>query len=314
MENSLTVKIAKWIGISSQVVDKVFGTFLIILIIWIIRKITFRLIQKAIDTRDLSDRDLERIYFAKRAINYIFATIAILLIGRIWVSGFRNLGTFLGLLSAGVAVALGDLLSSFVGWLFILLRRPYAVGDRIEIDGHLGDVVDIRLFNTYLLECGNWVEADQSTGRILLIPNNFIFKKPIANFTQGFNYIWDEVPVLITFESDWKKARKILEEIAIKIGSPMVEDAKKQLKYVASEHRIIFKTLTPIVYLSVQDSGILLTIRYLTPPRKRRTNQGLIWEAILEAFEKEGRIDLAYPTQRTYLNFVEGKVETRPKE
>jgi small-conductance mechanosensitive channel len=218
------------------------------------------------------------------------------------------------LLSAGVAVALGDLLASFVGWIFILLRRPYEVGDRVEIDGKLGDVIDIRLFNTYLMECGQWVDADQSTGRILMVPNGYVFKKSIANFTAGFDFIWDEIPVLVTFESDWRKARRILQDIADRIALPMAESAKTQIHRAAGKHMIVFKKLTPIVYTSVKDSGVMLTIRYLTPPRQRRNNATQIWEAILDAFAKEPSIDLAYPTQRAYLNFVEGKPAMRPKD
>jgi len=257
--------------------------------------------------------DAQRKYFARRTVTYTLTVIAFLLIGRLWVSGLRNLGTFFGLLSAGVAVALGDLLSSFVGWIFIFLRRPYDVGDRIEIDGQMGDVIDIRLFNTYLMECGHWVDADQSTGRTLMIPNGYVFKKHIANFTQGFDFIWDEIPVQVTFESDWKRARDILTEISDRICMPMSKDARSQIHRASGKHMIVFKKLTPIVYTTVKDSGIMLTIRYLTPPRQRRGNATKIWEAILDAFANEPKIDLAYPTQRAFFNFVEGKPDTMPK-
>ena len=91
------------------------------------------------------------------------------------------------------------------GWLFIVGKRPFTVGDRIEVDGSAGDVIDVSLFQFTMLEIGNWVDADQSTGRIIHVPNRFAFNKSLANFTQSFGFIWNEANVLITFESDWER-------------------------------------------------------------------------------------------------------------
>ena len=138
------------------------------------------------------------------------------MIGSVWLSEFKELGTFLGLLSAGIAVALKDPIINFVGWLFIILRRPFTLGDRIQILGHSSDVIDIRLFQFTLMEIGNWVEADQSTGRIIHVPNGKVFVDTVASYNKGFHYIWNEMPVMITFESNWEKAKNILSVIAKK--------------------------------------------------------------------------------------------------
>lgn len=209
------------------------------------------------------------------------------------------------------AVALQDPLTNLAGWAFLMMRRPYVVGDRIEIGGHVGDVIDITPFQTYLMECGNWVGADQSTGRLLAIPNGTVFKTGSANYTRGFEYIWEELPVLITFESNWKKAKQALAKIAETVAAPMSGDAHEQLRRAASKQMIFFTTLTPIVYTNVQDSGVLLTLRYLTPVRQRRGNAEKVWEAILEVFGRNEDIDFAYPTVRYYRNFVEGKPGAR---
>jgi small-conductance mechanosensitive channel len=219
----------------------------------------------------------------------------------------------LGLVTAGLAIALQDPLSNLAGWLFIVTRRPYSVGDRIEIAGQIGDVIDIRLFQTYLMECGNWVGSDQATGRVLGIPNGMVFKSTSANYTSGFEYIWDEIPVLVTFESDWRKAKRLLEGIAESVAQPMSADSQRQIRRAASKQMIFFQKLTPIIYTSVQDSGVLLTMRYLTPPRQRRGNAQLIWEAILDAYAHETDIDFAYPTMRQFRNITEGKPGTRPE-
>ena len=251
--------------------------------------------------------DVKRHYHWRRAINYLSGFVLVVLLSGVWMTGLDNSATFVGLITAGIAIALQDPLADLAGWLFITVRRPFAVGDRIEISGHTGDVIDIRLFHTYVLECRNYIQADQSTGRVLSIPNGMIFKSPLANYTSGFEYIWDEVPVLVTFESDWKKAKEILTRIAESVAEPFSAGAAEQIRRAANKQMIFFQNLTPIVYTEVRDSGVLLTLRYITPPRKRRGNAEKLWEAILEAFGEESSIDFAYPTVREYRNNIEGK-------
>ena len=138
-----------------------------------------------------------------------------------------------------------------------------------------------------------------------------INKTPNANATSGFNYIWDEVPVLVTFESNWRKAKKHLSEIANTIAQPLSTDAQAQIRRAARKQMIFFQNLTPIVYTDVRDSGVLLTIRYLTPPRQRRDNRQRIWEAILDLFDQENDLDFAYPTIR-YLRHGESPQQSDP--
>jgi small-conductance mechanosensitive channel len=177
--------------------------------------------------------------------------------------------------------------------------------------GHMGDVIDIRLFLTYILECGKWVDADQSTGRIVMLPNGMVFQAPVANFTRGFDHIWDEIPVLVTFESDWRLAKQLLTEINSELAAPLARNAQQQLKQTARDHALFLRNLTPIVYTAVHDCGVMLTLRYLTPARQRRANREKIWEAILDAFSDQDGIDFAYPTRRTYINYIEGKPGAR---
>ena len=221
------------------------------------------------------------------------------------------MGTFLGLLTAGIAIALRDLIADIAGWLFILTRRPFEVGDRIEIGGQRGDVVDVSAFKFAIIEIGNWVDADQSTGRVIHIPNADVFRKPIANSTLEFPFLWNEVPVLVTFESDWRRAKKLLLGIVQKRAGPLVAQAERSLKHSNRKLLIRFTKLTPTVYTDVRDSGVMLTIRYLCPPRRRRSTAEEIWEDILDAFSAEACIDLAYPTMRAYVNAVEGKPGAR---
>ena len=237
--------------------------------------------------------------------------LGLFVIGRTWFEGFQSISTFLGLVSAGIAIALRDPIVNLAGWVFIVWRRPFQVGDRIQIGEHTGDVIDLRVFQFSLLEVGNWVEAEQSTGRIIHVPNGQVFTATQANYTQGFQYIWNEIPVLVTFESNWQKSKEILQEIGTRHAQQLTRSAEQRIREAARRYMIYYSALTPTVYTSVRDSGVLLTIRYLCEPRQRRGTAQSIWEDILREFAQHDDIDFAYPTQRFYDNALEGKAGTK---
>lgn len=259
-------------------------------------------------------KDVRVQYNLRKTITYVTFAIGTFLIGRIWFQGFQALSTYLGLVSAGLAIALQVPLVNLAGWAFILSRKPFSVGDRIQIGDHRGDVIDQRIFMFSLMEIGNWVDADQSTGRVVHIPNGKIFTEMLANYTSGFQYLWDEIPVLVTFESDWRKAKEILLKIGQKHAESLGESAERRIRQAAKKFMIFYSKLTPIVYTTVKDSGVLLTIRFLCEPRQRRGTEQAMWEDILDEFAAHKDIDFAYPTQRFYKNDIEGKSGTKPKK
>ncbi len=297
--------IENYIGLSPQHQSQILVSVITVLVIWIIQRTIIKFLVNRIEDPPVR-------YQWQKVIKYISVTIALILLIRIWFGAFTSLGTYFGLLSAGLAIAFKDLLVNMVGWMFILTRQPFKVGDRIEINNITGDVIDIRLFQFSVIEIGNWVDADQSTGRIINIPNGIIFSTPQANFTLGFEYIWHEIPVLVTFESDWKKAKKILTEIITEHSGDFSQNAAEQLRKASRKFLIYYKNLTPIVYTTVKDSGVLLTIRFICHVRQRRTLEEKIWEDILERFAQHDDIDFAYPTQRFFDNLKEGKPGTKP--
>jgi small-conductance mechanosensitive channel len=250
-------------------------------------------------------------YFWHKVVGYSITGLMVLIVGAIWFYGVQNLATFLGLLVAGLIVALQEPLSNLAGWMIILARHPIALGDRIEINKIQGDVIDLGPLYFSIMEIGEWVDADQSTGRIIHIPNRMVFSNAIANYTQQFPYIWNELPVSITFESNWQKAKEILQAILEETTPVFSEREKHELESLATRYFIKLGTMTPIVYTSVSENGILLTMRFLTLARQRRNLELKIWEAVLEAFEKEDDIAFAYQTQRVFYNPREGKSGVR---
>ena len=281
------------LSLSPQHVENIVASLLIFIVLSACRMFLNYLVKKKVP-------EVKRAYQYRRIILYIYSLLLVLLVGRIWVKGIDSLTTFLGLATAGIAIAMHDTIANLAGWIFILWRKPFSLGDRIEIDGTAGDVIDIRIFQFSVIEIGNWVNADQSTGRIIHIPNSKVLREPLANSHIGFEYIWNEIPVLITFESNWRKAKTIMEDIAREQTELLSAGAQQQIRRAAEKYLIFYDKLTPAVYTTVKDSGVLLTIRYLVDPRKRRASDQQVWEAILDAFAKEKDVELAYPTIRYY--------------
>jgi len=287
--------IEQTIGIRPELQGKIFNSLIIIAILWLLNQLVLRfVIYRISDTRIR--------YQWQKVTGYIAFFIASLAVGRIWFEGVETVATFLGLLSAGLAIALKEPITNLFGWAFILWRKPFEVGDRVQVGDVAGDVIDQRVFQFTLMEIGNWVDADQSTGRILHVPNGMVFTAVIANYTKGSDYIWNEIPVLITFESNWEKAKQLLENIINNHVDLYSQNIERSFQDATWKFLIKYNKLTPIVYTNVKASGVLLTIRYLCDPRQRRSSGQDIWEAILRAFAKHDDIDLAYPTQRFYFH------------
>jgi small-conductance mechanosensitive channel len=287
LQNEFSTFIERFPDVSYQIA----ATLLVIVALWLVRLIAARIINRNIDESKVQ-------YKWRKNLTYATGFIGIILIGSIWSEAFKSFSTFLGLLSAGLAIALRDPVTDFAGWIFLLWRKPFDLGDRIQIGEVKGDVIDIRLFKFTLLEIGNWVHADQSTGRVVHVPNHQVFTESLMNYTSDFEFIWNELEVLITFESDWKAAKKILQEIADTHLQDFVKEAEQQVKRASKSYLIHYRYLTPIVYTDVKESGVNLTIRHLTNPRTRRKVGQAIWEDILERFGEHDHINLAYPTMR----------------
>jgi len=280
-------------ALSPELLEKLLLTAGILAGLWVVRLLLSYLIGRRCE-------DLSRCYFWRRRLSFGYAILALTAVVPIWFSGLKSLATFFGLFSAGLAIAMHDVIANVAGWVFILSRKPFKVGDRIQVGTASGDVIDIRVFQFSMVEIGNWVAADHSTGRIIHVPNSRVLREPLANYETGFEYIWHEVPVLITFESNWTKAKEILTRIVNEKTTHLSEGAQEQIRRAAMKYLIYFRHLTPIVYTTVRDSGVLLTLRYITKPRLRRSSEQDVWEAILTAFAQHEDISLAYPTTRFY--------------
>lgn len=278
---------------ANRIYANIIWTVLLIATVYFVGHVIERALQKTAS-------DLVGKHKIRRGMSWLRAVILAVALVAIWISGASQIGVFLGVLGAGIALSLQEVLLCVAGWAVIIIKRPFDIGDRIELSGHLGDVIDISVFQTSLLEIGNWVGADQSTGRIINIPNSAVFRMLNANYTQGFPFIWNEHVIVVTFESNWKRAKEIILEQAQEEAQKIEAEVRRQIENMQSKYAIQYRHLTPIVYTHIADHGVALTLRYLCPVRKRRGMAHSVNEGILENFAREPDIDLAYPTTRFF--------------
>jgi small-conductance mechanosensitive channel len=277
-------------NLDAAIITNLILTLLVIISLWFLRRGFMQLAFHRTDNIKI------RYNLRKFSGNILYFLIALFIIP-LWIRNGTGLTTYLGLVSAGLAIALKDPVTNLAGWFFIVWRHPFRVGDRVQIGDHAGDVIDLRIFQFSLMEIGNWVEADQSTGRIVHIPNGMVFTLPLANYSHGFNFIWNEIPMTITFESNWEKAKTIIGEIAKK-HSVTPEKIGRQKKTIDDEYFLFYKHLTPTIYTQGNNRGVEMTIRYLCEPRQRRGSNQAIWEDVLRVFKEHEDITFAYPTYR----------------
>ncbi len=270
------------------------STVIAVIVFFIIKKLLFRICERYIN-------DSAKLHSAKHITNFITTGMLVLFLFHTWTSDTKSLIPYLSIFSAGLAIAMHDTVSNLTGWLFITWKKPISPGDRIQIDGNIGDIIDITaLYFTMLEVGGERIGAEQSTGRIIHIPNGKVLRNEIINYNEGFNYIWHELKMTITFESNWQQAKNILEEIVNSLAGQYPEAAKQALKKASKKFYIKQGKMTPIIYTTVVDSGVRLTVRFIVNPRQIRGIESKIWETVLMRFKTEKEIELAYPTTRFF--------------
>jgi len=269
-------------------VDNIVTVVLVVVATLVVMRIGRRLVDRFV-------ANPERRYQARRTVRTTSLTVGFLLIALTLTPDTDGFLSFFTLIGAGLAIALREVLLSVVGWLKLSVMQTYRIGDRIEINGVKGDVLDIRVLRTTMMEVGGWVDADQSTGRIVHVPNSWLFSEACYNYTRGFRYVWHEMSVVVTFDSDHEAARQILLDLAEPTTRAAEQEAAKALTSASSQFLIHYSIMTPFVYVDIAENGVQLTLRFLSEVRKRRGMQHAITLSLLRAFAEHENITLAYP-------------------
>lgn len=224
----------------------------------------------------------------------VIGALAIILV--LWARTLQQKGTFLGLLGAGLAIALREPLLSVAGRVAIFAGKMYSVGDRIQLETMSGDVIDVGFFYTRMMEIGNWIGGDQVSGRIVQLPNSKIFGNPIFNYTQNFNYIWDEVVLPITYNSNLDSATRILVDVGAEYTKEYLKGAEAQLEKMRQHFWVPSFELKPQVYVTVTSNWVQLTMRYVVEPKKRRSASSFIYQEVFRRVQGSKDITIASET------------------
>jgi len=252
--------------------------------------------------------DNERFYMANKIITFINVTLIILIIFFNYIENVSYLVTILGFASAGIAIAMKDWFMSMLGWLVIVIGGSIHVGDRIRVDmdgmKYVGDVMDISLLRMTILEdiTLTSVSNNRRAGRIIFIPNNYVFTNMIANYTHSsLKTVWDGVAITITFDSNHKKAMHLAKEIVKKYSKGYTDITRKQLNKLRNQYSLKNTNVEPRIFSFIQPNGISIDSWYLTNAYATLTLRSVISVEIVDAFNAEDDITIAYPTQRLHI-------------
>lgn len=241
--------------------------------------------------------DVNRRHELRKWINYGFAGLLLVITIALFGNWLRGLGTILAVLIAGAAVALQDVLKSIVGWFYLSSRGGVQVGSRIEIGGIVGDVVDIGVLKTTMLEVGGLLVFDrQATGRLVTVPNYRMLSEAVLIAPADMPHAWHEIRVNVAFDADWKRAEAVIAEVGREIDARVDAD-RDGFRELDRRYAIKHGILTSIVYVTIGLSGVELTLRFLVPVRGRRGMADFASRRILEALAAE-KIRIAYTTYR----------------
>ncbi|MBD3390015.1 mechanosensitive ion channel [Candidatus Micrarchaeota archaeon] len=235
-------------------------------------------------------------YFLSKISSYIIYIIALVIGMGIWIEQTQSLVVAMGFIGAGIAIALQRPLMNLVGFLVLITIRPYEVGHRIEIGQERGDVIDIQLMYTKIMEIGGDSNYDQFTGKIKEIPNAFVMEKTISNYSGDFNFIWEEMAIPITYSSNLKKARKVMEDAANEVTEKFIEDSEKQLKKMTYKYLFEPRDVMPTVYVIPTDNWIELRLRFIVDSKHRRRHVNPVFEKILNKIQKAKDITISSRT------------------
>ena len=269
-----------------KIVTVIIGT----LLIWIIIKILQNKLFSKIEGN-------QNRYKANKFGSFAGYLLTILLITIVFSNKLGGFSTALGVAGAGVAFALQEVIASFAGWLGIMFGGFYRTGDRVQLGGVKGDVMDIGVLRTTIMETGQWVDGDLYNGRIVLVANSYVFKEPVFNYSGDFPFLWDEIKIPIQYGSNYDKTKEILLEIGNSMKGDLTQQSLKKWKTLQYRYRLEDAQTEPMVSLIANDNWVEYTLRYVVTYNKRRMIKSNLFTEILKRIEAtNGEIKFASAT------------------
>jgi small-conductance mechanosensitive channel len=265
--------------------DLLYGTWLSITAIAVLY-LLFRFIIEPIGAKNF--KDPKAVYSFRKAVSILLIITCAMAILVIWIDETPILLVSFGLVAAAIAVSLQDIFKNFVGGLIIFSTGLYGVGDRVDIGGKLGDVVDVGIMYTTMMEIKGWLEGEQVTGRLTTVPNGHVLNTAVNNYTKDFSFVWDELLLPITYESDWKGAIEVMMTVATSFSGEQSKLADQQLETISGKYYITKTMVEPIAYMKMTDNWVEVAVRYIVSPRERRSTKSKMSHIISGEFERRG--------------------------
>ena len=236
-------------------------------------------------------------YRARKFGSFIGYFLTVVLITVVFSDKLGGLTVAFGVAGAGIAFALQEVIASFAGWLAIMFGGFYKTGDRVQLGGMKGDVMDIGVLRTTLMETGQWVDGDLYNGRIVLVANSFVFKEPVFNYSGDFPFLWDELKIPIQYGSNYDKANEILLKAGNEVAGDLPEESHEKWTALQRKYMLEDAQTAPMISLIANDNWVEFTLRYVVDYKKRRVTKTKMFTAILKEVEAtNGEVKFASAT------------------
>jgi small-conductance mechanosensitive channel len=263
--------------LSDPYAAKAVQSLVLALAVWVLAKIAILVAAKR------SKRTSEAPFVIKYAALFLLGIALVF----IWLEGIGPILTALTIVAAALTIVAKELILNFIGSFVIFWRELFAIGDRVQVGASTGDVIDKGLFYFTLLEAGQTGLSGHSTGRLVKVPNALVLTLPVVNATRGAGYVWNEIGLAVSADSDWEAARRLLLD-AVKTYYADERVDLERVKQIFEKKRVFFKELGPRVYMDVTTGGFLLTLRYLCRSRLIRESRDAIVTRFVRDMEKAG--------------------------
>lgn len=280
--------IENWLPKEAQL--KILWVAIAIIALWVLLRFVRKSLSKHIQNTDAR-------YKTRKATTFLGYLLSIVILLTAFSNKLGSITVIMGVAGVGIAFALQEVIASLAGWLAIMFREFYTVGDRVQLGGITGDVIDIGLLRTTLMETGQWVNGDLYNGRIVKVANSFVFKEPVFNYNSDFPFLWDELKVVVKYGSNYKLAREIFLTNTNEVVGDYTKKSKSTWENMVLKYRIENATTQPMVTLVLTDNWVEYTIRYITDYKARRSTRDAIFTKILNSVEKtNGAVQFASAT------------------
>lgn len=273
----------------NPIIQRLLVISIMVLLVMLLTSFIKKLVSKRISNTDHR-------YRTRKAINLMRYFLVVLIVVLAFGERLGNIGVALGVAGAGITFALQEVIVSFAGWLSIIVSGVPSVGQRVKIGDAKGDIIDIGVLRTTIMEIGDWVNGDLYNGRIITLANSYVFKERIRNYSAEYPFLWDEIEIPIRTESDHVLARKVFTDVVNEVCKEYAEKSETTWKQLAFKFRVEQAQVLPFVTLKFDQNWITFTLRYIVDYKTRRTTQDRIYTALLDEISKHDNITIATTT------------------